>query len=521
MIDLLSDDVPENINYLESLHSSLNKDENFIVKSNNDYQHITYLSKFNQSERTLEEMKKDFKNFDSENFGEDKTVEEKNIEASYLFKKSFKTINQKFIRTNNDIKNFNSVNDNSQFKICMSKTKSKFVPFDIQNLNCELSYTESKSKLENPNTLTSSVVLIKVGHSNPIHLQRIWGSIECLNHFQCVKRSIFPIPLQISTDNMRNSVFAFENPPTTPFINLLAPKTASALLHHFRIPLLWAYQIGCVMNHIKKYNILFLKDPCIDDTFIKDDGSLLLGNQLLEIKKSSEHIESGVNKFAMYFRSLFSSCFNLSRTYLFNTKREDNFVENHQSIVLDGILTVKFPGIQFKAIEIIHKLEGNIHRETSKILTIVNENLVQKVTPTITGKGPLSSRDSFIRKLSLELSGPLPNIVDVSFCSDDFESIQLKGIGIGNVSIKFKFHPKDDDSNPNSSSSANSDDEINFDFQTILFSVIPFPLSTSIYLQEVLHMMEFSCIHRDPSILLQASASKLDVNIYYLHILYK
>lgn len=222
------------------------------------------------------------------------------------------------------------------------KFESKnFAPFEI---HCDTLYGILKSRQEIAVLSTSSVIGIRVPHCHCKSLKRCWKTYLSMTCLSVYPNSLFPIPLKVIHDNLRRTIFVFENPKVISLLELFEKNPLGlclGLLRHPRVILAWCRQIGMVIKTLRGIDAKFLTTPTLNNAFIKEDGHLIFDSQLFDSGDNSSTLDQQHNLKLIYrsFKNLLTNIIGLSRSICIYANASQR--ENVQLLKQDSVLKIE------------------------------------------------------------------------------------------------------------------------------------------------------------------------------------
>ena len=291
-----------------------------------------------------------------------------------------------------------------------------FAPIEIDS---DTLYGTVKCKQETMLLSTTSVIGIRIAHSQSTPLRRCWKSYLSMSTQSAHPNSLFPIPIKVIHDNTRRTTFVFENPKVTS-LSELSDKNPLGLLvglhRHPHVILAWCQQLVSVIETLHgigqittKGNVMMgmlLTTPTLCDAFVKGDGHLLFGNQLFdsEDKSSLRDKENNLRIMTQSFMDLLSNLIGLSRSLSINAAILEG--NNNHLLKQDSVLKLEIDEDGFN-LEKIFIISNDLVHEL-QIIPEYSEGNHRGVRYKYT-------KESTFGKKSLEISGNAPESFTIKF----------------------------------------------------------------------------------------------------------
>ena len=160
------------------------------------------------------------------------------------------------------------------------------------------------------------IIGVKVTSKQPRTHSRAYCSYQCLHEVLPLgsdRLRLFPAPLGLlKMPEQAGPTTVFELPVCRPLLPMLG-MTLSAFLRKLpSVALSWCAQIGATMRAFRSCaSGRLLRDPCLNDVFVSENGQLLIGNVAFEEYSEGEETSTDLSNF---FNLLLSSTLSLSRS---------------------------------------------------------------------------------------------------------------------------------------------------------------------------------------------------------------
>ena len=368
-----------------------------------------------------------------------------------------------------------------------------FIPFEILY---DTLYGIVKSRQEIAMLSTTSIIGIRIPHSHCKSLKRCWKTYLSMTCLSVYPNSLFPIPLKVIHDNFRRTIFVFENPKVISLLELFEKNPLGlclGLLHHPRVVLAWCRQIGMVIETLRGMDAKFLTSPTLNNAFIKEDGHLVFGSQLLDSGDNSSILDQQHNLklLSRSFKNLLTNIIGLSRSVCIYATASQK--ENVQLLKHGSVLKIELCEQEYNLEKIIITSKDISHE-----IPVVLKHLEGKFKSI----GYSYNEDEYHKKY-LEIKGSTQECIAIKFQFVSSEMVPSSKPPRDNLLDSKQCEPPD------------SQQVVKL-VHVKVFENIHIP---SIELQEVLATIESSCQLQQDDLLLGASAITNRVNSFTYFIL--
>lgn len=174
-------------------------------------------------------------------------------------------------------------------------SSTSFSPIDAFSFHGFPDMIKSTAEMKIEKSIQNSTVLedltpivkVKISAKQPVYQERGWAAYQFYYQATHSKTlNIFPQPVGVTREADTSAVvFMYENPPLRTLSSLLGPPLAVFLRQYPSVILTWAGQLGRAYDLLNNQNnfpnlgpLQLVRDPRLEDIYVREGGTLLLGN---------------------------------------------------------------------------------------------------------------------------------------------------------------------------------------------------------------------------------------------------
>jgi len=395
----------------------------------------------------------------------------------------------------------------------------QFLPVKVSVLGGgEVFFGSFKSKSVNPQFASCAAVGFKVSHCKPVHQKLAWETFQVMTELATYRSSLFPFPLNAHFDSTRAAVFSFENPKCVPLKHFLSAALSVNLMKYPRVILAWCRQFYAAVCVLKlKGGRILAPQPNLTSTFIRENGTLVLGDQLFEPSNGALQLKrnkESIGLLVRYFSDLLSSVLSLSRTehVSVSVSSADDSREETIYIAQGGCLSLRFTGSEVDKV-LIETAAEDITRARKPDIRGIQEDLERALLSE-------DSTEDNDKILYVDIQGNPRTVEIMDRSNGGIGILEIKAKSTGAVTLKV-YSAKSvrvDGAQAEDASMVSDDGDGNSRHHSsvsrgnaIHLSVLPPPLSTSMELQELVHLIQSAAQCDNKELLLEAQALRQNV----------